>query len=323
MWTGYGLPELLELREVEAPVPKDNEVLVRIYATTVTAGDCEMRALRFPFLLRIFLRMYNGVTRPKRVTVLGQEFAGEIESVGKDVTLFKKGDEVFGATGFSFGAYAEYICIQESDPDEGVIAKKPVNISYEEAAAFPVGGLNALHFLRKTDIRDGMKVLINGAGGSIGTVGIQFAKSLGAEVTAVDSAGKLDMLRSIGADHVIDFTREDFTGSGEKYDIIFDVVGKASISACMRSLRENGIYLLGNPNFFRKIRGRFTSRGGKRFFAGTASYRTEDLVFLKDLIESGKVRPVIDRSYPLEQIPEAHRYVETGEKVGNVIIEVV
>ncbi len=322
VWTGYGSPEGLQLQEVDDPVPKDNEILIRIHATTVTAGDCEMRDLRFPFLLRLFLRMYNGVTRPKRVTILGQEFAGVIESVGKDVTLFSKGDQVFGATGFSFGAYAEYICIPESAPDEGVISKKPENIGYGEAATFPVGGLNALHFLRKADIRDGMNVLINGAGGSIGTVGIQFAKSLGAEVTAVDSAGKLDTLRSIGADHVIDFTREDFTKNGEKYDIIFDVVGKASTSACMRSLKEKGIYLLGNPSFSRKIRGKFTARGDKRFHAGTASYRAEDLVFLRELIESGKVRPVIDRSYSLEQIPEAHRYVETGQKIGNVIITV-
>jgi NADPH:quinone reductase-like Zn-dependent oxidoreductase len=208
-------------------------------------------------------------------------------------------------------------------PEMDVLAMKPANMSYEEAAAVPVGGLNALHFLREGNIQRGQKVLINGAGGSIGTIGIQLAKSLGAEVTAVDGTTKLDMLRSIGADQVIDYTREDFTRSGETYDAILDVVGKAPFAGCMRSLKETGIYLLGNPALSKTLRGRWISMtSGKRVFARTAPYRTEDLVFLKELIEAGKIRTVMDRRFPLEQMAEAHRYVEKGGKKGNVVITV-
>ena len=321
-WTKYGPPDGLQLQEVEKPSPKDHEVLIRIHATTVTAGDCEMRRLDFPLVLRLPMRLYTGLTRPKRVNILGQELAGEIESAGKDVTRFKPGDQVFAGIGFGFGAYAEYRCMAET-PEMDVLAMKPANMSYEEAAAVPVGGLNALHFLRQANIQRGQKVLINGAGGSIGTIGIQLAKLLGAEVTAVDSTTKLDMLRSIGADQVIDYTREDFTRSGEIYDAIFDVVGKAPFVGCMRSLKETGIYLLGNPALSKTLRGRWISmKSGKRMFAKTAAYRTEDLVFLKELIEAGKIRTVIDRCFPLEQMPEAHRYVEKGGKKGNVVITV-
>ncbi len=321
VWTKYGPPDGLQLREVEKPVPKDNEVLVKVYATTVTAGDCEMRSLKVPILLRLPMRIYAGLRRPKRIAILGQELAGEIESVGKDVKLFKKGDQVFAATGFGFGAYAEYTCLPEEE--EGAVAIKPASMTYEEAAAVPVGGLNALHFLRKGNIRSGKKVLINGAGGSIGTIAVQLAKSSEAEVTAVDSTGKLDMLRSIGADQVIDYTQEDFTKSGQTYDVIFDVVGKGPFSGYLRSLKKNGIYLLGNPAPLRSVRGRWTSMtSSKKVIGGTASYRTEDLIFLKGLIEEGKLKSVIDRCYPLEQMAEAHRYVETGHKKGNVVITV-
>jgi len=321
VWTKYGPPDGLQLKEVEKPTPKDNEVLVKVHATTVTAGDCEMRSLKFPFLMGLLMRIYNGLRKPKRTTVLGQELAGEIEAVGKDVKLFKKGDQVFAATDFGFGAYAEYNCLPEEG--EGVLAIKPANMTYEEAAAVPVGGLNALHFLRKGNIQSGQKVLINGAGGSIGTIAIQLAKYFGAEVTAVDSTGKLDMLRSIGADQVIDYTQEDFTKSGQTYDVIFDVVGKGSFSGCIRSLKENGIYLLGNPSLSRSVRGRWTSRrSSKKVIGGTADYKTEHLIFLKELIEAGKIKAVIDRRYSLEQIAEAHRYVETGHKKGNVVITV-
>ncbi|MDA4111988.1 MAG: NAD(P)-dependent alcohol dehydrogenase, partial [Thaumarchaeota archaeon] len=247
--------------------------------------------------------------------ILGQELAGEIESVGKDVKEFKKGDQVFAYTGFHLGAYAEYDCL----PESGLVAPKPINMSYEEAAAVPLGGLHALHFLRRANIQAGQKVLINGAGGSIGTIAVQLAKSFGAEVTGVDSAEKLDMLRSIGADHVIDYTKEDFTKSGNKYDVIFDVIGKGSFSGCIKSLKDNGFYLLGNPSLSQRIR---RNSGNKKVISGMTSYKAEDLIFLKDLIEKGKIRSAIDRRYPLEQIPEAHKYVDTGQKIGNVVITV-
>jgi len=319
VWTEYGPPDGLKLKEVEKPNPKDNEVLIRVHATTVTTGDCEMRSLRLPVLFRLMVRIYNGPRRPKRVTILGQELAGEIESVGRDVRMFRKGGSVFAATGFNFGAYAEYICM----PEEGAVATKPTNMTYEEASAVPVGGLNALHFLRKGNVQGGQKVLIIGAGGSIGTFAVQIAKSLGAEVTGVDSTKKLDMLRSIGADHVIDYTQEDFTKSGETYDAIFDVIGKSSFSGCMKSLKENGILLLGNPSLLKRVRGRLTSMtDGKKVIDSTASYTTENLTALKELIEAGRIRSVIDRRYPLERIVEAHRYVDTGQKTGNVVITV-
>jgi NADPH:quinone reductase-like Zn-dependent oxidoreductase len=319
VWTEYGPPDGLQLREVEKPTPKHNEVLIRIDATTVTAGDCEMRSLKSPIWLRLPMRLYNGLRRPKKTTILGQELAGEIEAVGKDVGLFKEGDQVFASAMFGFGAHAEYICL----PEERVVATKPANMTYEEAAAVPVGGLNSLYFLRKGNIQSGQKVLINGAGGSIGTIAIQLAKYFGAEVTAVDRAGKLDMLRSIGADQVIDYSQEDFTTSGETYDVILDVVGKGSFSGCMRTLDREGIYLLANPTLSRIVRGLWTSMtSSKKVISGVTSGTTEGLVFLKELIEAGKIRSVIDRRYPLEQIAEAHRYVETGHKKGSVVITV-
>jgi NADPH:quinone reductase-like Zn-dependent oxidoreductase len=322
VWTKYGPPGVLKLKEVEKPIPKDNEVLIKVHAATVTAGDCEMRSLKFPIWLSLPMRIYTGLRKPKRITILGQELAGEIEAVGKDVKLFKKGDQVFAATGFSMGAYAEYICLPEEPKEmEGLLAIKPANMTYEEAAAVPTGGLNALHFLRKGNIQSGQKVLINGSGGSIGTFAVQLVKYFGAEVTGVDSTGKLDMLRSISADQVIDYTQEDFTKSGETYDVIFDVVGKSSFSGCIRSLKKEGIYLSANPGLSSSVRGLWTSMtSSKKVIVGTASYKTEDLIFLKELIEAGKITSVIDRRYPLEQIVEAHRYVEKGGKKGNVVI---
>ncbi len=325
VWTKYGPPDVLQLKEVEKPTPKDNEVLVRIYATTVTAGDCEMRRLKFPIWLWLPMRIYAGLIRPTRINILGQELAGEIESVGKDVKRFKEGDQVFAHAGFGMGAYAEYICLPEEPKEmEGPLAIKPSNMTYEEAAAVPVGGLEALHFLRQGNIQSGQKVLINGAGGSIGTMGIQLAKHYGAEVTAVDSTGNLDMLRSIGADQVIDYTQEDFTKSDQTYDVIFDVVGKSSFSGSVKSLKQNGRYLLANPGLSHMVRGGWTSmRSSKNVISGAASHKTGDLIFLKKLIEAGKIKSVIDRRYPLEQIAEAHSYVETGHKKGNVVITVV
>ena len=322
VWTKYGPPDGLQLREIEKPTPKDNEVLVKIRAATVTAGDSELRRLKFPVLLRFPLRIYNGFSKPKRITILGQELAGEIEAVGKNVKRFRKGDQVFGTTGLRFGAYAEYICLPEAS-QIGVLASKPVNMSYEEAAAVPTGGLEALHFLRKAAIHSGQKVLILGAGGSIGTFAVQLARCFGAEVTGVDSVGKLDMLRSIGAEHVMDYTREDFTQSSETYDVIFDVMGKGSFSGSVRSLNQNGCYLLGNAGLTQMVRGRWTSwRSSQKVIIGAAIQKTEDLLFLKELIEAGKIKSVIDRSYPLEQKAEAHRYVDTGQKKGNVVISI-
>ncbi len=316
--TKYGSPDVLQLREVERPTPKDNEVLVRVHAATVLAGDCEIRRFKMPIWLWLLARIGFGFRGPRK-KILGQELAGEIEATGRDVRLFRKGDQVFAATGFRLGAYAEYNCL----PEKGLMAIKPANMTYEEAASVPVGGLHALHFLRKGNIQSGQKVLINGAGGSIGTVAVQIAKSFGAEVTGVDSTRKLDILRSIGADKVIDYSKVDFTKSGETYDVIFDVIGKSSFSGCIRSLKKKGFYLLGNPGLSQQIRGLWTSMiSSKKVIAGTVSYRTEDLIFLKELIEAGKIRSVIDRRYPLEQIAEAHRYVETGQKTGNVVITV-
>jgi NADPH:quinone reductase-like Zn-dependent oxidoreductase len=316
--TKYGPPEVLQLQEVAKPTPKDKEVIIRIYATTVFVGDCELRDLKFPILLRLLMRIGFGIRGPRK-KIIGQELAGEIETVGKDVKLFKKGDQVFGTPGFGLGANAEYKCL----PEEGLLAIKPTNMTYEEAAAVPVGGLESLHYLRKGNIHSGQKVLINGAGGSIGTFAVQLAKYFGAEVTGVDSIGKLDMLRSIGADQVIDYTQEDFTKSGEIFDVIFDVVGKSSFSHCERSLKQNGIYLSANPGMSQMLRGSRTSKiGSKKAIFETPKHKAEDLGFLKQLIEAGKIRSVLDRTYPLEQIVEAHRYVETGHKKGNVVITV-
>jgi len=322
VWTAYGPPEVLQLREVEKPVPADQEVLIKIRATTVTAGDVETRQLALPLWIRLPMRFYVGLTKPTRMTILGQELAGEIEAIGKAVTRFKPGDQVFAATGFGLGGYAEYICLPEV-PEDGVLATKPANMSFEEAAAVPFGGLEALHFLKKADIRPGERVLINGAGGTIGTFAVQLAKYYGAEVTAVDSASKFDMFRSIGADQVIDYTQEDFTESGQTYDVIFDVIGKSSFSGSMKSLTRNGRYLLANPRVSHMFRGLWSSMtSSKRVIAGAASRTIEDLNFLGELIEGGKLRTVIDRRYPLEQAAEAHRYAESGQKQGNLVLVV-
>jgi NADPH:quinone reductase-like Zn-dependent oxidoreductase len=317
IYTEYGSPDVLQLEEVEKPAPKDNEILVKIYATTVTATECIFRKGE-PF----FSRLFTGLTKPK-ITTLGEELAGEVEAVGKDVKLFKKGDDVFGTAGPGFGANAEYICI----PEDGVLTIKPTNMTYEEAASSVDGFLTALPFLRdKGNIQSGQKVLINGASGSVGAAAVQIAKYFGAKVAGVCSASNLEMVKSLGADNVIDYTTEDFTKNGETYDIIFDAVGKLSFSRCKSSLKENGIFLEAGIGLaiFPQILWTSMVGGKKAMIAATglrpASERTKDLIFLKELIETGKIKPVIDRRYPLEQIAEAHRYVDKGHKKGNVAI---
>jgi len=321
VWTRYGPPEGLQLQEVDKPVPKADEVLVKIHATTVAAGDCELRALKLSMGLRVVVRLLMGLTKPRH-QILGQELAGEVETTGQDVVQFRRGDQVFGTTGFGFGAYAEYVCLAENSPG-GALAIKPVNMTYEEAAAIPTGGLEALHFLRKAGSLTGRRVLINGAGGGIGTLAVQLAKHFGAEVTGVDRTEKLDLLASIGADQAIDFTQEDFTRSGRTYDVIFDTVGTSRFSDSLRTLNEGGFYLLANPRLSSRVRGRWTSwKGRKRVIYGAGRPSGEDLGFLRELIEKGRLRSVIDRRYPLERIPEGHRYVDTGLVRGKVVVTV-
>lgn len=316
VWTKYGSPDGLQLKEVEKPTPKDNEVLIKIHATTVTAADCELRAFKTFTAFWLPLRLYIGLIRPTRIKILGQELAGENRAAGKEVTRLRVGDPVFAWSGLRLGGYAEYTCL----PETAMMAIKPANITYAEAAAVPVGGFEAWHYLKGT-IQAGQKVLIVGAGGSIGTFGVQIAKHFGAEVTAVDSTDKLDMLRSIGADHVIDYTQEDFTKSGKTYEVIFDAPGKSSFSRSQRALKPNGQYLSANPGMselIRTVRNLITRR--RPAASESIRRRNEDLISLTQLIEAGKVKSVIDRIYPLEQAAEAHRYVDTGHKKGNVVI---
>lgn len=321
VWTAYGPPEVLKLQEVPRPHPKDNEVLIRIRATTVTAGDCEARSLKFPPWLAVPMRLYAGIRRPSRIRILGQELAGDVESVGRDVTRLRPGEPVFAVTGFTFGAYAEYICLPEQ-PGNSLVLPKPVNLTYDEAAAVPVAGLEALHWIRRGAVQKGERVLIYGAGGSIGTYAVQLAKHREAEVTAVDRGEKLAMLRSIGADHVIDYLREDFSKSGKTYDVIVDVVGKSSFDRSIAALSANGRYLLANPRLIDKVRGSRLGDGGKRVIAETAGRDPADLDYLRELIEAGRLKPVIDRRYPLAQAAEAHRYAESGLKHGNIVLTV-
>jgi len=317
--TKYGPPDVLQLKEVEKPAPKDNEVLIKMHASTVTAVDCTFRQGK-PFIGRFF----SGLRKPKN-PIQGTELAGEIETVGKDVKLFKKGDQVFG-TSMGYGVYAEYICL----PEEGTtLAIKPTNMTYEEAACCD-GVLTALPFLRDSaNIQSGQKILIIGASGSTGTAAVQLAKYYGAEVTGVCSTANLELVKSLGADKVIDYTQEDFTKSSEAYDIIFDTVGKSSFSRCKKSLKQRGIYLEATLSLGIILQMLWTSMVGSKkaviAFTGlrSASERTKDLVVLKELVEAGKIKAVIDRRFPLEQLAKAQRYVEKGHKKGNVVITIV
>ena len=300
----YGAPEVLHLKEIEKPIPKDNEVLVKIHATTVTAGDIRMRGFKVPAHFWLPARFALGLTGPKRKT-LGMEISGIIEAVGKSVTKFKAGDEVFAETDFG-GGYAEYICLPEmteikSEKSVIRLEKKPVNLTFEEAAAVPVGGITALIFMRKANIQKGQKILIYGASGSVGTYAVQLAKNYGAEVTGVCSTNNMELVKSLGADKVIDYTKEDFTKNSQTYDVIFDAVGKISRSLVKGSLEKKGVFL--------------STWQSLKVEAG-------DLAVLKELVEAGKLKPVIDRRYSLDQIVEAHRYVDRGHKKGNVVITI-
>ena len=303
VYTKYGAPDVLQLKEVEKPTPKDNEILVKVHASTVTSGTVWARRGNYlgSKLFTLAVRIMFGLRKPRK-PILGYELAGVVEAVGKAVKLFKKGDKVFGTTtGQRAGAYALYVCLPEKWK-QGVVARKPENASFEEAAAVPIGAMTALHIIKKANIRKGQKVLVYGASGSVGTYAVQLLKNFGAEVTGVCSTANLEMIRSLGADSVIDYTSENFTKDREVYDVVFDAVGKITRSLAKRSMKKNGTYLS---------------------VKSPTSETTENLVYLRELVEAGKIQPVIDRRYPLEQTAEAHRYVEKGHKKGNVVIIVV
>ncbi|NVM35447.1 MAG: NAD(P)-dependent alcohol dehydrogenase [Candidatus Lokiarchaeota archaeon] len=299
----YGPPEVLMMKEVEKPIPKDNELLVKVHATTISFGVMIARSGKHPDskFFTFASRLMFGIRKPRK-NILGYEFAGEVEEVGKNVILFKKGDQVFGTTtGLKVGAYAEYVCVPE-EWKQGVVTIKPTNLSYEEAAAVPIGGMTSLYILKKAHIQKGQRVLIYGASGSLGSFAVQLAKYFGAEATAVCSTKHLEWVKALGADKVIDYTKEDFTDSDQIYDVVFEAVGKISSSRCKKVLKEDGTYL--------------TSKSPTKEI-------TENLIFLKEIIEEGKLKPAIDKTYPMEQIVEAHRYVDKGHKKGNVVIKVV
>ena len=313
VYYSYGSPDVLKFGDVEKPIPSDDEVLVKVHAASVNKADWYMLSGK-PFMVRLDP---GGLLKPN-TKILGGDIAGRVEAVGNNVKQFQTGDEVFGdISGSGMGAFAEYVSAPEN-----VLAQKPGNLSFEEAAAVPSAAVTALQGIRDTgEIQPGHKVLIDGASGGVGTYAVQIAKYYGAEVTGVDSTAKLDMLRSIGADYVIDYAQEDFTKSSETYDVILDVVGKSSFSGSVKSLNQNGRYLIANPRLSQTVRGRWISMtSNKKVLTGPASSKIEDLIFLKELIEAGKIKSVIDRRYPLEQIVEAHRYVETGQKKGQVVV---
>jgi NADPH:quinone reductase-like Zn-dependent oxidoreductase len=316
-YSEYGPADVLHVSNVPRPVPKDDEVLIRVFAAEATKADCEMRSFRYAIKwFWLPLRLALGVTRPRR-QILGSYFAGVVESVGSNVTDFAPGTEVFGSAGLNLGAYAEYVAL----PARRTIVPKPANMTFAEAAAVPLGGLNALHFMRLADIRPGDRVLINGAGGSIGAHAVQIAKSMRAEVTAVDSTIKKDMLLRIGADHFIDYTQGRFTDDGRSYDVIFDMVPRGSYSACIRALNPGGRYLSGNPRMSVMLRSVFTSRfTDKTARVAFARETREELLDLKAMIEAGTIGPILDRVYPMEQAAEAHRRVETEQRLGAVVI---
>lgn len=326
VYTEFGQPDVLQLKEVTKPTPKAHEVLIRVHATSVSFGDLmarnfkavSPRTFNMPALFWLVAKLSFGLNRPK-FAILGSEFAGEVEAVGQAVKQFKPGDPVFGFPGPNFGAYAEYLCL----PEDGVLAIKPANMTYAEAAVVPYGAIMALNLLRKVNIQPGQKVLINGASGGIGSAAVQIAKALGAEVTGVCGTPRLAFVKALGADHVIDYTKADFTQNGECYDLIFDILGKGSFAKCKRSLKPNGIMLFASFKMKQLSQMLWTAmRGGQKVICALAPGNTADLLAVKALIEAGKLKAIIDHCYPLEQAAEAHRYVETGHKKGNVAITI-
>jgi NADPH:quinone reductase-like Zn-dependent oxidoreductase len=321
----YGPPEVLQLEEVVKPAPKDNEVLIRVRAASVNFGNLMARNFKavsprkfnMPFLLWLLAKISFGLGKPN-ITILGNELAGEVEAVGRDVTKFKVGDQVFAHAGMSMGAYAEYVCMSES----GTVTIKPVNLSYEEASTLPYGAVMATNLLAKANIQRGQKVLINGASGGIGSMAVQLAKYYGAEVTGVCGTPRLEFVKSLGADKVIDYTQEDFTQNGETYDLIFDILGRSSFSKLKRSLKPNGIYLLASFKTKALLQMLWTSLTGskQKVICAFANEIPESLTFVKKLVEEGKVKAIVDKSFPMEQVAEAHQYVENGYKRGNVVI---
>ncbi|MGL2965926.1 NAD(P)-dependent alcohol dehydrogenase [Flavobacterium sp. XGLA_31] len=313
IYTKYGAPDVLQIKEVTKPIPKDNEILVQIKATAVNSGDWRLRKAD-PFAVRLFF----GLLKPK-VNILGSVYSGEVESVGKNIKRFKVGDAVFGHTNMTFGSYAEYKCL----PEDGSLALKPDNISHKEAAVIPFGGVTALHFIKKVTIKPGQKILIVGASGAVGSAAVQLAKSFGAHVTAVCSTANIDLVKSIGADKVIDYTKEDFTQNHEIYDLIFDTVNSASVGRALKSLSKEGTLILSAAGMSEMLQGLWFSVTSKRkILTGVISHKAEDIALLKKLTEAGEFKPIIDKIYPLEQIVEAHAYVEKGHKKGNVAITI-
>lgn len=318
VYTKYGPPDVLQLKEVKKPTPKENEILVKVKATTVTVADIRSRSFTVPLLFGQPARITLGFRRPKK-SILGLELSGEVESVGKDVKQFKEGDQVFAASQIGYGAYAEYKCL----PENGPVSIKPNNLSFEEAAAIPIGARTALFYLRKANIKSGQKVLVYGASGSVGSYAVQIAKYFGADVTGVCSTTNLELVKSLGADQVIDYAREDFSSKGETYDVIFEAVDKSSFSGCMKSLKKDGTYInvtVPLPGV-RMLWTKLTSNR-KLILGQNSPENSEALNFLKELVETGKLKVVIDRYYAFEEIVEAHRYVEKGHKKGNVVITV-
>ena len=327
VYAEYGSPDVLILKEVAQPVPKDNEILIKVLATSVKTGDLWARNIKaispsqfsMSFPLWAITRLMFGVNKPKR-NILGAEFAGEVAAAGDKVTLFKNGDQVFGYRGPAFGANAEYLCM----PERGLVALKPVNMTFEEAATVPYGAMTALNLLRKADIQRGQKLLINGASGGIGSFAVQLAKHYGAEVTGVCGTPRAALVEALGASHVIDYTKEDFTQNGKTYDVIFDVLGKSSFKRCQNSLTENGIYLLASfkmPQLWQMLT--TFMRGGKKVICALSSETPADLSYITKLVEAGEIKTIIDKRFALDQAADAHRYMEAGQRLGHVVINVV